>query len=128
MFESGNRTELPLASSAGCSCCTANVFSQPTSSAAELTLEGLTCRHCAQTVEKAVLVLEGVDSVAIELVPGGLSRPPETGGIEARPRANESLHNWPAGSTRTPAGRATPKNTRLGYPLNFLRALLPANL
>jgi copper chaperone CopZ len=74
MFESGNRTELPLASSAGCSCCTANVFSQPTSSAAELTLEGLTCRHCAQTVEKAVLVLEGVDSVAIELVPGGLSR------------------------------------------------------
>lgn len=75
MFESGNRTELSLApSSAGCSCCTANVLSQPTSSAAEFTLEGLTCRHCAQTVEEAVLALEGVDSVAIELVPGGLSR------------------------------------------------------
>ncbi|MCX8455043.1 heavy-metal-associated domain-containing protein [Paenarthrobacter ureafaciens] len=75
MFESGNRTELPLAPSrAGCSCCAANVFSQPTSSAAEFTLEGLTCRHCSQTVEEAVLALEGVDSVAIELVPGGLSR------------------------------------------------------
>lgn len=73
MFESGNRTELPLASSAGCSCCTANVFSQPTSSAAELTLEGLTCGHCARTVEKAVSALEGVESVAIELVPGGPS-------------------------------------------------------
>ncbi|QOI65498.1 heavy-metal-associated domain-containing protein [Arthrobacter sp. TES] len=36
--------------------------------------EGLTCATCARTVEKAVSALEGVESVAIELVPGGRSR------------------------------------------------------
>lgn len=77
MFVSANRTQLLLApSGAACSCCSSEPFSPPafTPAAAELTLEGLTCATCARTVEKAVSALEGVESVAIELVPGGRSR------------------------------------------------------
>ena len=78
MFVSANRTQLLLApSGAACSCCSSAPFSPPAftpAAAAELTLEGLTCATCARTVEKAVSALEGVESVAIELVPGGRSR------------------------------------------------------
>jgi copper chaperone len=76
MLESEKRTQLPLtSSSAECSCCTPENFSPSAVTAvAEFTLEGLTCGHCAQTVERAVSALEGVDSAAIELVPGGRSR------------------------------------------------------
>ncbi|MDR6505669.1 heavy-metal-associated domain-containing protein [Arthrobacter oryzae] len=42
--------------------------------AAELGVEGLTCGHCAQTVEKAVSAVDGVESASVELVPGGRSR------------------------------------------------------
>ncbi|WP_426764706.1 heavy-metal-associated domain-containing protein [Pseudarthrobacter sp. 1G09] len=76
MFESENRTALPLASSAGgCGCCP----SEPSSSRVgtgdvEFSVEGLTCGHCVQTVEKAVSALEGVESASIELAPGGRSR------------------------------------------------------
>jgi copper chaperone len=76
VFESGKRTELPLASSAGgCGCCS----SEPSSSHVgtgdvEFAVEGLTCGHCVQTVEKAVSALEGVESASIEFVPGGGSR------------------------------------------------------
>lgn len=36
-------------------------------------LEGLTCGSCVRSVEKAVLNVVGVDSVAVSLVSGGIS-------------------------------------------------------
>ena len=76
MPESENRTALPLASSAaGCSCCSSGPSSPPAGAGAvEFGVEGLTCGHCVQTVEKAVSSLEGVESASVELVPGGPSR------------------------------------------------------
>lgn len=74
-----NRTRLPLASSAsGCSCCTTEASATPTESAAaeatEFAVEGLTCRHCVQSVEKAVTAVDGVESASVDLVAGGRSR------------------------------------------------------
>ena len=70
-----NRTELPLASSAGCSCCSTDAASSTTSAGGtEFAVEGLTCGHCVQTVEKAVSALDGVESASVELLPGGRSR------------------------------------------------------
>lgn len=43
-------------------------------SGTEFGVEGLTCGHCVQTVEKAVAALEGVESASVDLVPGGRSR------------------------------------------------------
>lgn len=40
----------------------------------EFAVEGLTCGHCVQTVEKAVGALAGVDAAKVELVSGGRSR------------------------------------------------------
>ena len=76
VFESENRTELPLASAAGeCSCCSSAPFTSRTGTGdVELTVEGLACGHCVQTVEKAVSALAGVESASVELVPGGRSR------------------------------------------------------
>ncbi len=78
MLEFENRAQLPLASSgAGCSCCSSSSESSSPPAgwgAAEFTVEGLTCGHCVQTVEKAVSALEGVESATVELVPGGRSR------------------------------------------------------
>jgi copper chaperone len=76
VFESEKRTELPLASSAGgCSCCSSESSSSlVVTGDVEFTVEGLTCGHCVQTVEKAVSALEGVESASVELVPGGRSR------------------------------------------------------
>lgn len=72
-----SRTELPLASSAtGCSCCSTEApnSSATTTGDAEYVLEGLTCGHCVETVQKAVSALDGVDDASIDLVPGGRSR------------------------------------------------------
>lgn len=76
-----NRTQLPLAASAsGCSCCTTEPSSTPTPVAAaaaenaEFAVEGLTCGHCVQSVEKAVVSVAGVESASVELVAGGRSR------------------------------------------------------
>lgn len=72
-----NRTQLPLASSAsGCSCCSTETSSSAVAgtSAAEFAVDGLTCGHCVQTVEKAVTALDGVESASVDLVPGGRSR------------------------------------------------------
>ncbi|MEV8085522.1 heavy-metal-associated domain-containing protein [Pseudarthrobacter oxydans] len=76
-----NRTELPLAAStAGCSCCSPGAASASAFPAAagtetdEFAVEGLTCGHCVQTVEKAVAALDGVESVSVDLVSGGRSR------------------------------------------------------
>lgn len=84
-----HRTALPLASS-GCSCCSpaggthrspaAVVLSSPPGRLREFAVEGLTCGHCVSTVEKAVAALDGVESAAVELVPGGRSRLTVAGG------------------------------------------------
>ncbi|TLM84679.1 heavy-metal-associated domain-containing protein [Pseudarthrobacter sp. NamE5] len=84
MFDTENRTILPLASSAGCSCCApsgdapqaqAAVAYSDGGAAAQRTfaVEGLTCGHCVQTVEEAVSALAGVESATVDLVPGGRS-------------------------------------------------------
>lgn len=71
------RTQLPLASTAqhGCSCCSpAAETSEGQTSGAQYALEGLTCGHCVQTVEKAVSAVSGVELATVDLVPGGTSR------------------------------------------------------
>lgn len=80
------RTQLPLASTAqqGCSCCSPATETQAAAPAAgkpelpassvQYALEGLTCGHCVQTVEKAVSGVSGVESATVDLVPGGTSR------------------------------------------------------
>ncbi|MFD5276321.1 heavy-metal-associated domain-containing protein [Pseudarthrobacter sp. NPDC058362] len=89
------RTTLPLASAGGCSCCgpaegatkadagaqarPAVVPSPASGAPREFALEGLTCGHCAQTVEKALGALAGVDAAKVELVPRGRSRLTVTG-------------------------------------------------
>ncbi|MCO4265169.1 heavy-metal-associated domain-containing protein [Pseudarthrobacter sp. MDT3-26] len=81
-----SRTPLPLASAAqhGCSCCSpaadtqagasATVKPEVQASGAQYALEGLTCGHCVQTVEKAVSGVSGVQTATVDLVPGGTSR------------------------------------------------------
>jgi copper chaperone len=84
MFDIENRTELPLASSAGCSCCSPTGHAQEAPAAVVISdaaapslrtfaVEGLTCGHCVQTVEKAVSALDGVESASVDLVAGGRS-------------------------------------------------------
>ncbi|HSN36505.1 MAG TPA: heavy-metal-associated domain-containing protein [Arthrobacter sp.] len=85
------RTQLPLAATAehGCSCCAPAAETQAAAPAAEMSeaqvsgaqyaLEGLTCGHCVQTVEKAVSRVSGVQSAAVYLVPGGTSHLSVTG-------------------------------------------------
>ncbi|XAZ30204.1 heavy-metal-associated domain-containing protein [Paenarthrobacter ureafaciens] len=43
-------------------------------SGAQYGVDGLTCGHCVQTVEKAVSGVSGVQAVTVDLVPGGTSR------------------------------------------------------
>lgn len=77
MRNSEKRLDLPMATaSAGCGCCSPQAPAKSTTAAAdaEYELEGLTCGHCAASVEKAVSTVDGVNSAAIELGPGGLSR------------------------------------------------------
>lgn len=82
------RTQLPLASTAqhGCSCCSPADDTQAAAPApavqapgSQYTLEGLTCGHCVQTVEKAVAGVSGVELATVDLVPGGTSRLSVTG-------------------------------------------------
>jgi copper chaperone CopZ len=84
MFNIANRNPLPLASGTGCSCCSPAGHAQQapaavvksdaaTASRQTFAIEGLTCGHCVQTVEKAVSALEGVESASVELVAGGRS-------------------------------------------------------
>jgi copper chaperone CopZ len=91
-MNSGNRPQLPLASS-GCSCC-APAAAKPAASLPTTTqheapaavahadaarprdfaVEGMTCGHCVRSVEAAVSALPGVSSASVHLVPGGRSR------------------------------------------------------
>jgi copper chaperone CopZ len=84
MFDSENRTELQLASSTGCSCCSPAGHAQKAPAAVvnpdaaapsqrTFAVEGLTCGHCVRTVEKAVSALDGVESASVDLVAGGRS-------------------------------------------------------
>ncbi len=85
------RTQLPLASAEqhGCSCCAPAaetqaafpdaITSKAPASGAQYALEGLTCGHCVQTVEKAVSRVSGVQSAVVALVPGGTSSLSVTG-------------------------------------------------
>ena len=78
MCGTDNRTELPLAAQepSGCSCCSPEALTQtpPPVEGFEYFVEGLTCGHCVQTVEKAVSAVHGVESATVELVAGGISR------------------------------------------------------
>ena len=89
---SESRTQLPLAAAAqhGCGCCSpaaadtrapasAEPRAQAQASGAQYALEGLTCGHCVQTVEKAVSGVSGVQTASVDLVPGGTSRLNVTG-------------------------------------------------
>lgn len=71
-----NRTELPLAETSGCSCCStpSQTMTSPAVQGREYSVEGLTCGHCVQTVEKAVSAIDGVDAATVELIAGGTSR------------------------------------------------------
>lgn len=78
MCGTDTRTELPLITpeQSGCGCCSTEATAQTPAAAdgSVYDLEGLTCGHCAQTVEKAVTSVDGVEAVSIELVAGGTSR------------------------------------------------------
>jgi copper chaperone CopZ len=76
VFESVERTELPLVPPSGaCGCCSSGPSSSRIGTGSvEFTVEGLTWGHCVQAVEKAVSALEGVESASVALVPGGRSR------------------------------------------------------
>lgn len=82
-----SRAQLPLASSEqhGCSCCSPGSGKQTAApvSGTEYALEGLTCGHCVETVEKAVSGVAGVRSASVDLVPGGTSRLTVAGTPEA---------------------------------------------
>lgn len=71
-----NRTELPLLTAAvGRSCCSTKAEPDgQTPAGGEFSLEGLTCGHCAETVQRAVLAVDGVDSASVRLIAGGRSR------------------------------------------------------
>ncbi|MCX8454837.1 heavy-metal-associated domain-containing protein [Paenarthrobacter ureafaciens] len=75
-MQTPSRTELPLvADSSGCGCCSTEArTAPPAEKGVEYGVEGLTCGGCVARVEKAVLSLDGVESAAVELVPGGVSR------------------------------------------------------
>ncbi|MDD1478585.1 heavy-metal-associated domain-containing protein [Arthrobacter sp. H16F315] len=81
------RTELPLAATelSGCSCCTPGARTQtPTPvEGSEYWVEGLSCGHCVQTVEKAVNAVAGVESATVDLAAGAKSRLTVTGEVAA---------------------------------------------
>ena len=98
-MNSGNRPQLPLASS-GCSCCapaepastlraadpqespTAVVIADAAASThRDFAVEGMTCGHCVRSVETAVSALPGVTAASVDLVPGGRSRLAVTGPV-----------------------------------------------
>ncbi|MEV7458122.1 heavy-metal-associated domain-containing protein [Pseudarthrobacter oxydans] len=83
-MQTPSRTELPLAAgSSGCGCCSSEARPvPPAETGVEYGVEGLTCGGCVAGVEKAVLSLGGVESAAVELVPGGVSRLVITGPAE----------------------------------------------
>ncbi|MCB5293356.1 heavy-metal-associated domain-containing protein [Arthrobacter sp. SO3] len=78
MCGTDTRTQFPLAAPepSGCGCCStgARTTPPPAAEGSVYSVEGLTCGHCVQTVEKAVASVDGVESATVELVAGGTSR------------------------------------------------------
>lgn len=74
-----SKDELSLTSTGGSSCAcsstdAAMAMAAPADAAGDLyRLAGLTCGHCVQSVEKAVLAVQGVDSASVTFVAGGTS-------------------------------------------------------
>lgn len=102
MCATDTRTELPLAAEqSGCSCCSTDARTQalPAAEGTEYSLEGLTCGHCVETVEKAIAAVDGVMSASVDLVAGGISRvtvsgiPADTAVRDAVTAAGYSLSN-----------------------------------
>ncbi|WP_426939978.1 heavy-metal-associated domain-containing protein [Pseudarthrobacter sp. S6] len=77
MCGTDTRTDLPLAAleQSGRGCCSTGARTQTpaTADGSVYWLEGLTCGHCVQTVEKAVAAVDGVESATVELLAGGTS-------------------------------------------------------
>jgi copper chaperone len=77
MCGTDTRTELSLEApeESGCGCCSPGAQTTPPAADGSVySIEGLTCGHCVQTVERAVASVDGVESAAVELVAGGTSR------------------------------------------------------
>lgn len=67
-----------------CGCGAARQAAQaPPAGAVHFDLQGLTCGSCVNKVETLVGKLDGVESAAVALVPGGTSILSVTGGISA---------------------------------------------
>lgn len=94
------RLQLPLvgAAAAGCSCCSPAAASPGAAGKTDagipgrggtavkktqFTVEGLTCGHCVQTVEKSVSALPGVAHASVHLVAGGRSSLVVAGAVDA---------------------------------------------
>ena len=77
MCGTNNREDLKLTpiQESSCACCSTPAISTQSAdtSGTVYELEGLTCGHCVQTVEKAVRAVSGADSVAVTLVAGSTS-------------------------------------------------------
>lgn len=82
MCGSETREDLNLtpATDNGCACCSTDsspVVSAPAvpaeAAATRYKLKGLTCGHCARTVETAVAAVQEVESATVELVAAGIS-------------------------------------------------------
>lgn len=77
MCGTNNREDLNLTPTqdSSCACCSTPPASADASDASGTVyeLEGLTCGHCIQTVEKSLRAVAGVDSVAVTLVAGSTS-------------------------------------------------------
>ncbi|NVN00276.1 heavy-metal-associated domain-containing protein [Arthrobacter sp. SDTb3-6] len=77
MCGTNNREDLKLTpvQESSCACCSTPAISTQSAdtSGTVYELEGLTCGHCVQTVEKAVRAVTGADSVAVTLVAGSAS-------------------------------------------------------
>lgn len=77
-MSSTERVDLGLTDAAGCSCCAGSAESTPLTATegsrqAEFKVEGMTCSHCVASVTEELSALEGVQSVGVELKPGGAS-------------------------------------------------------
>lgn len=73
-----NRVDLGLQDAAGCSCCAAPAPSArpetpPGPQQMEIRVQGMTCSHCVSRVTDEISGLEDVQSVSVELNPGGAS-------------------------------------------------------
>lgn len=85
MCGTDNQTEFAPASApaeaSGCTCCSTDSRTQTQAPVEDFQylVEGLTCGHCVQTVEKAVSAVAGVESATVALVAGGKSRLTVTG-------------------------------------------------